>query len=206
VCRVLRETATTLAGVGKTIRALLTAAHIPHADETGAKVTGARWWLHVAATGTLTSCHLDRSRGRAAIEAFGVLDGFTGILVHDCRASCNTCTECAHGLCGAHLARESIAAGETHPDEHWPAQAAEALSGLNAAARTARDRGRPGGPGVTPSWSGCPAIPAANGPRPATSWNASATGRPTCRASPVTCRRPSPATRPNATYGRPRPG
>jgi transposase len=143
VCQVLRQTAEALVEVEKLIRTLLTAAHILHADETGAKVTGARWWLHVAATDKLTTYHLDRSRGRAAITSLGVLDEFTGVLVHDCWASYNAYTDCDHALCGAHIARELLAADETHPDQHWPTQALDALFALNTAAHDARDRGDP---------------------------------------------------------------
>lgn len=141
VCQVLRDTAAALAGVEKLIRTLLSAAHILHVDETGAKVTGARWWLHVAATDTLTSYHLDKSRGRPAITNLGILPGFTGIAVHDCWASYNAYTDCAHALCGAHIARELIAAGDTDPGQHWPGQAIDALFALNTAAHEARDQG-----------------------------------------------------------------
>jgi transposase len=140
ICGVLRQTATALAEVEKLIRTLLTAAHILHVDETGAKVTGARWWLDVAATEKLTSYHLDRARGRAAIEAFGVLDGFTGIAVHDAWASYDGYVGCEHALCGAHIARELVAAGETHPGQRWPTQALDALFGLNTAAHDTHDQ------------------------------------------------------------------
>lgn len=68
ICGVLRAVSAALADVEALIRTLLTAAHILHVDETGIKVTGARWWLHVAATDTLTTYHLDTSRGRAGIN------------------------------------------------------------------------------------------------------------------------------------------
>lgn len=143
VRRVLRETADVLGEVEKLIRTLLTAAHILLVDETGAKVTGARWWLHVAATDKLTTYHLDPSRGRDAITNLGVLDGFTGVAVHDCWASYNAYLDCEHALCGVHIARELVAASETHPEQHWPTQALDALFGLNTAAETARAQNRP---------------------------------------------------------------
>ena len=142
VCQVLRTTANALAEVEKAIRTLLTAAHILHVDETGTKVTGARWWLHVAATDTLTTYHLDRSRGRDAITNLGILAEFTGVAVHDCWASYNAYLECTHALCGAHIARELLAAAETHPDQHWPPQAIDALFALNTAAHHAREAGQ----------------------------------------------------------------
>jgi transposase len=140
ICGVLRQTAIALAEVENMIRTLLTAAHILHVDETGTKVTGARWWLHVASTDTLTTYHLDRSRGRPAITALGVLDGFTGTVVHDCWASYNAYTGCTHALCGAHIARELVAAAEIHPDQHWPQQAFDALFELNTAAHDTREQ------------------------------------------------------------------
>jgi transposase len=218
VCRVLRDIAAALVEVEKLIRALLTAAHILHVDETGAKVTGARRWLHVAATDTLTTYHLDRSRGRPAITELGVLTGFEGIAVHDCWASYNAYTDCEHALCGAHIARELVAADETHPGQHWPQQALDALFALNTAAHDARDRGDPRSRrmsqirrcarGATPSrsaWHSIQPERAGNKPIPATSWNACATGRPTCCASPTISPSSSPITRPNATSARPRP-
>jgi transposase len=140
VCQVLRDTAAALVQVEKLIRTLLTTAHILHVDETGAKVTGARWWLHVAATEKLTTYHLDRSRGRPAITELGVLTGFEGIVVHDCWASYNTYTNCDHALCAAHIARELVAADETQPGQHWPRQAIDALFALNTAAHDAREQ------------------------------------------------------------------
>jgi transposase len=141
VCQVLRSTAEALAEVEDLIRTLLTAAHILHVDETGAKVTGARWWLHVAATENLTTYHLHRSRGRAAITELGVLTGFDGVVVHDCWASYNAYLECTHALCGAHITRELLAAAETHPGQYWPSQAIDALFALNAAAHQVREAG-----------------------------------------------------------------
>jgi transposase len=140
ICGVLRAVSAALADVEALIRTLLTAAHILHVDETGIKVTGARWWLHVAATDTLTAYHLDTSRGRAAINTLDILPGFTGVAVHDCWSAYDGYPDCQHALCGAHIARELVAAAETHPDQHWPTQAIEALFALNTAAHQARDQ------------------------------------------------------------------
>jgi hypothetical protein len=73
----------------------------------------------VAATETLTSYHLDRSRGRAAIDEFEVLDGFAWTLVHDAWASYNGYTGCDYAFCGAHIARELVAAGATRGTACW---------------------------------------------------------------------------------------
>lgn len=144
VCQVLRETAAGLAEVEQLIRALLVLAPVLHVDETGTKVTGQRWWLHVACTDTLTTYHVDAGRGRPAINTLGILDKFTGTAVHDCWLSYDGYPDCTHALCGAHIARELVAASETHPDQTWPKQALDALFALAAAADDARARGQSG--------------------------------------------------------------
>lgn len=58
------------------------------------------------------------------IDALSVYDAYSGA---------------RHAFCGAHLARELVAAGEAHPDQDWPDQPL-ALHGLNTAARQARDQ------------------------------------------------------------------
>jgi len=47
-----------------------------------------------------------------------------------------------HQLCCQHLLRDLEGAGEVYPDEHWPAQIADALRGLIHATNTARDNGQ----------------------------------------------------------------
>ena len=97
----------------------------------------------MACTEKLTAYHLHASRGRAAVDEFGVLPGFTGVAVHDALsvydgADYRTAT---HALCCAHLARELVAAAETHPDQAWPKAALDALFDLNDAAHATRERG-----------------------------------------------------------------
>ena len=77
-----------------------------HADETGLRVDGKNHWLHILTDGTLTVKFLQRQRGKAAIEAIGLIPRFGGTLVHDCWASYLSYEQCKHQLCGAHLVRE----------------------------------------------------------------------------------------------------
>lgn len=140
VCSTLTRAADALAEVEALIKTLLAVAHIGHFDETSLNVNGAKWWLHVASTPTLTGYHLHRSRGRDAVKDFGVLPGFTGVAVHDALSVYDGPDYAAarHALCGAHIARELIAAAETHPEQAWPEAALDALHGLNDAAHDAR--------------------------------------------------------------------
>jgi transposase len=136
----LAAVADVLVDVEKLIKSLIVLAHVIHVDETTSNINGARWWLHVASTPTLTAYHLHRSRGRAAVGEFDVLPRFRGTVVHDALSVYDAYPEARHGLCGAHITRELVAAGEADPDQVWPAQALRALHGLNTAAHHARDQ------------------------------------------------------------------
>jgi transposase len=140
---VLTATADTLAEVEALIKTLITLAHLVHVDETSLNINGAKRWLHVACTEKLTAYHLHASRGRAAVDEFGVLPGFTGIAVHDALSVYHgqAYGSATHALCCAHIGREIVAAAETHPDQAWPRAALDALFGLNQAADAAREQG-----------------------------------------------------------------
>ncbi len=140
ISSVLTTVAELLVDVEKLIKSLIVLAHVIHVDETSSNINGARWWLHVAGTEKLTAYHLHPSRGRAAVAEFDVLPAFSGTVVHDALSVYDAYPQARHALCGAHLARELVAAGETHPDQDWPEQALRALHGLNTAAHQAREQ------------------------------------------------------------------
>lgn len=99
-------------------------------DETGLRVAGSLHWVHCARTSkyTLITCH--RSRGRAGIDAAGVLRRFSGVAVHDAWAPYDTYTDVDHQLCCAHALRELQAVTDAAPadsDWCWATQAADAL-------------------------------------------------------------------------------
>ena len=131
----------------KLIKSLIVSAPVIHVDETTSNINGARWWLHVASTTKLTAYHLHRSRGRAAVTDFAVLPDYRGTVVHDALSVYDAYPDAypaaRHALCCAHLARELLAAAETHPDQIWPEQALRALHDLNTAAHHARDQQLP---------------------------------------------------------------
>jgi transposase len=143
VCRVLAQTSDALAEVDKLIKTLLVAARVLHMDETSTQVARRRVWLHVACTPLLTAYHLHPSRGRAAVDEFGVLPCFAGVAVHDALSvyDARAYPQATHGLCCAHINRELTAANEAHPGQKWPVQARDALLALNTAAHRARAAG-----------------------------------------------------------------
>lgn len=75
-------------------------------DETGFRFAGARYWMHVCCTLTLTLLLCHRRRGTDATEAMGVLTGYTGVAVHDHWSPYFTFTDCDHAVCNEHLVRE----------------------------------------------------------------------------------------------------
>lgn len=129
-----------LGEVEKLIKTLITLCTVIGVDETSMSIAGKAQWLHVARTDTLTAYHLHQSRGRVAVNEFGILPAYTGTAVHDA-LSVYDCYPAQHALCGAHLVRELTAAEQAHPDQHWPAQARTALIELDHLANTARDQG-----------------------------------------------------------------
>ena len=94
--------------------AALTGAELVHADETGLRVAGRLHWLHVACSDRFTALFCHRKRGKEAIDAAGVLPGFTGTLVHDAFAPYAHYPAATHALCNAHLLRELIAVVDHH--------------------------------------------------------------------------------------------
>ena len=145
VCATLARASDALADVDKLLKTLLVAAQVLHVDETSTQVAGRRYWLHVACTPMLTAFHLHASRGRAAVDEFGILPEFAGVCVHDALSvyDAKAYPKAVHALCGAHLIRELVAADEAHPAQKWPAQARDALLALNRAAHRARATGLP---------------------------------------------------------------
>jgi transposase len=124
-------------------RAGLARADVVHADETGLRVAGRLHWLHVASSSRFTSLFCHRKRGKEAIDAAGVLPGFTGIAVHDAFAPYARYRSATHALCNAHLLRELIAVVDhstAHPRTEadipagwcWAAQIIDALLALKA--------------------------------------------------------------------------
>lgn len=95
------------------VRGLLRGSDVVHADETGLRVEALLAWVHAASTTDLTLYHLDRRRGTKAMDAMGVLEHLSGVLVHDGWVPYRHYDKVTHALCNAHHLRELEAAGET---------------------------------------------------------------------------------------------
>jgi len=87
------------------VRSELLKSPILHADETGFRVEGKRWWLHSLSNARLTYYGVHLKRGSEAIDHIGLLKSFFGVLVHDFW-SAYAKYPALHAYCNAHLIRE----------------------------------------------------------------------------------------------------
>jgi transposase len=95
-----------------TIRKALIQSPVAHADESGMRVNDKLHWLHVLSNEFLTSYWIHPKRGREALDDFGLLSLFEGVLVHD-HWSAYSVYSCLHAMCNSHHMRELIAIKET---------------------------------------------------------------------------------------------
>ena len=120
------------------VRGLLRQAGVIYADETPARAAGHLEYVHVACTGYLTAMH---TGGRSAddIDAGGVLDGYTGVIVRDGYAGYSHLTDALHAWCGAHNLRDLRDLYTFDPGGYlWARSMADLLIDANAAATAAR--------------------------------------------------------------------
>src|SRR5206468_3201616 len=87
------------------VRELLRAAPAVHADETPARAAGGTRYVHLACTRYLTCLHTG-DRSADAIDAGGVLPGYSGVIVRDGYAGYGHLTDALHGWCAVHLLRD----------------------------------------------------------------------------------------------------
>jgi transposase len=94
-----------LEAIEQQIQAQVAQAEVVHFDETGLRVNGCLWWLHVASTSGLTSYFVHPKRGQLAMDEMGILPQFKGKAMHDGWRSYQG-YPCDHFLCNAHHLRE----------------------------------------------------------------------------------------------------
>jgi transposase len=130
--------------VEEEIKVALRQAPVLHHDETGLRVAGpdgARLaWAHVTCTKDLTHYARHSARGATALEAIGILPGYTGVSVHDGWTSYRHYTACRHALCNAHHLRElTFVQEELH--QEWAGHLKALLREMRTAVEQARASG-----------------------------------------------------------------
>jgi len=118
-----------------TLMTLIAAAPVKHLDETGFRVGGKTWWLHIASTLRLTVYRVDQKRG-------GIPKKLRGIVVHDHWKPYYKLKDVVHALCNAHHLRELKALVEIE-GEDWARQMQRLLRLACHAANLARKKGKP---------------------------------------------------------------
>lgn len=127
-----------LAPVEQQIKEHVQQAAVLHQDETGLYVCGQRSWLHVSATEQLTHYAVHAKRGKDALEAIGILPGFTGVSVHDGWRAYQS-YPCRHGLCNVHHLRELTFLSEVL-HQAWAGEMITLLLDLKHAVEQARSQ------------------------------------------------------------------
>ncbi len=125
------------------VAGLLRQAEAVHADETPARAAGGLRYVHLACTEWLTHMHTG-DRSADAVDAGGVLPGYTGILVRDgYHGGYGHLTDALHAWCGAHLLRDLKDLYQFEPGKQdWAEQMAALLIEARDTARTARAEGK----------------------------------------------------------------
>jgi len=88
------------------IKQILLSSPTLNADESGGRIAGKTQWWHVVSNSKAMLLTAHRKRGKEGSESGGILDKFTGTLVHDCWKPYFGFDNCKHALCCAHLLRE----------------------------------------------------------------------------------------------------
>lgn len=131
-----------LVGVEEQIKQGIKAAEVIGADETGLRVAGQSHWIHVARTDHLTHYGYDARRGRLAMDAVGILPGFTGVCVRDGWLSYDEYGRATHALCNVHLLRELVYVEEVCAEQgQWTRPLAHLLCKIKDAVEGAKARG-----------------------------------------------------------------
>jgi hypothetical protein len=98
--------------------------------------------MHTLTTNLLTLIAVHPKRGVEAINAIGVLPGFTGTIVHDGYSPYEVFDAATHAQCGAHLLRHLDDVGQAVAFELWTSQLATVLIDAQEAAEAAADNGQ----------------------------------------------------------------
>lgn len=128
-----------LSGFNEWVMDKIMKSSVANFDETGVNIAGSLHWIHTAGTPLLTAYYVHKKRGAEAVDAFGILPGFTGRAIHD-HLPVYFKYPCNHGLCNAHHLRELSYMYE-HEGQKWAQSMIDCLLEIKQAVDDAKEKG-----------------------------------------------------------------
>jgi transposase len=119
---------------------MLIGSELNHYDETGMRVNGRLWWLHVAANEKGVLLSIQKKRGEEGMRNAGVLGEFDGIGMTDCWSPYFNFKNMINALCNAHLIRELENRWE-NTKQQWTQNLTTLLLCMNAEKHQLLDQG-----------------------------------------------------------------
>jgi transposase len=133
-----QETAKQVEPVYQLTKAELTETEdIGHFDETGHRISGKLWWMHVVCTALLTYYAVHRKRGSKTLDAIGIFPALKGKAMHDGYCSSFQYENIINILCNAHHLRDLIFIRDQY-QQTWGSEMIKLLLEIKAAVEAAR--------------------------------------------------------------------
>jgi transposase len=126
--------------INNNIHSLVLGSKVVNFDETGLRVNGKLWWLHVACTDGFTYYFIHSKRGQEAMNEMGILPQFEGKAIHDGWPSYASYS-CEHFLCNAHHLRELKFIWENY-QQFWVIQMSLLLCTIKCQVDEAKENGQ----------------------------------------------------------------
>ena len=126
------------------LRSQLATEEVLHADETGSRISGARYWFHLACNSLLTLLDCHDKRGVEALKDMAVLPFFSGVLVSDGWKPYWSIDGIEHALCCAHLVRDLASLTSSARHRRWADDMADLLVEAKNAVQSALAEGSAG--------------------------------------------------------------